>query len=70
MNAAIFEDARNNFKVKSSLDVLIAGAYSLIYKVKYASYPSVIKVQTVPFVVRIIDPCDKPVSVTPAVLTG
>jgi len=70
LDITIFEDASNNFKVKYNEDVLVKGTYPLTYQVEYVNYGTIFQVQTVPFTVTIIDPCDEPVSVTPAALTG
>ena len=45
------------------------GVYQITYKVKYNSYPTNSILQTFPFSVTVIDPCDKPVSVTASRLT-
>ena len=45
------------------------GVYKITYKVQYTSYPTNSIVQNAPFEVVVIDPCDKPVSVTTSGLT-
>ena len=40
------------------------GVYKITYKVSYTNYSTNFIAQTVPFAVEIIDPCDKPISVT------
>jgi len=51
-------------------DVAKAGVYKIGYNVKYTDYPTNLIVQTVNLTVTVIDPCDKPVSVTASVLTN
>ena len=73
LDAALFKDYRdvsgNIFKVLYTQDVTKVGVYTITYKVKYTNYSTNFIVQTVPFVVTVIDPCDKPVSVTASGLT-
>ena len=47
-----------------------AGIYKITYKVAYTSYSTNSITQTVPFTVTVIDPCDKPLSVTASALTN
>ena len=74
LDPALFYDSQNvyvnNFKVLYTVDVAKAGVYEIVYKVRYKDYPTNFIVQTVPFVVTVIDPCDKPVSVTASVMTN
>lgn len=73
LDSALFKDFRNIagniFKVLSTQDVTKAGVYKITYKVAYADYLTNFIVQTSPFTVTVIDPCDKPVSVTASGLT-
>lgn len=45
-------------------DVTKTGVYKISYIVLYTDYSTNFIVQTVPFTVTVIDPCDKPTSVT------
>ena len=68
LDNALFKDYQNvsgnTLSVLFTENVTKVGVYKITYKVMYTNYSNNFIVQTVPFLVKVIDPCDKPVSVT------
>ena len=64
-----FESATNEFRLLYTEDTSAATVYPITYEVSWTNYPSNSILQTTPFVVELLDPCDDPVSVTPSGLT-
>ena len=46
------------------------GTYRIKYRVYHTLYPTNVVTLTDPFIITIIDPCDKPLSVTPSTLSA
>ena len=67
LDPVLFSDVRdpanNSFEVLETQLVAKVGLYPITYKVVYTSYPANFKVQSTPFTVTIVDPCDSPVSI-------
>ena len=75
LDSDIFADERATtgaFNLASKYTELVGkkGTYPIKYRVYHTPYPNNVVTLTDPFTITIIDPCDKPVSVTFAALTG
>ena len=53
-----------NFAVQYSEDVTKANVYPIKYRVYHTNYNSNVVTLADPFVITVIDPCDKPTSIT------
>ena len=75
LDSDIFADDRKTagaFNLASKYTEMVGkkGTYPIKYRVYHTIYPSNTVTLTDPFKITIDDPCDKPVSVTPAALEG
>ena len=75
LDSDIFSDDRTTagaFNLASKYTEMVGkkGTYPIKYRVYHTLYPTNVVTLTDPFTITIIDPCDKPVSVTPVPLEG
>ena len=64
-----FQDiSGNKFKVLSTKDATKVGVYKITYKIALSNYLRNFIVQPGAFTVTVVDPCAKPLNVTPSAL--
>ena len=68
LDTTLFSDTRgspaNSFNVFYTELLSAVGSYQITYRVTFDSYTQLSRVQSIPFKVEIMDPCDNPVSIS------